>query len=337
MRYVVLALCPIVFVAIAWKSCDRALAKQLRYKVPLSLRWSFPSIRRFWFVDLLFACLAFGAVWSVAGVPLWALHLRVPYEIPLPASDLAYLVSAAFLGLFWPKVAVFSPSLPGLKMKASIARLRDLFLGGPAIDAINAGLQLEVESYLDRIVEIAGSPTDSSASLILKVIGVDSVLPAGRTRKRPPEFRQLLAERARDDFWNLYQSIARVKMVPLVGRPKPLMRVPDISWREEQKLHDAGIASVWQLAHRNNGNLPGISEERGKVLKRNAQELLRRQVRVSASALTAVTVLCCAIGLVLAREDRGKPGPEQRGNPALSSPQEANAKGAYPAPAPARN
>lgn len=323
---------PLFFVT-AWAMSNRNLSAKLAYRLPLALRCKLPSIRMFWLIDLVFSAIPFVAIWQLANLPALLLD-KFPVPVDPQVSYLVYPLSAALLGFMWPYVSEFSVALGANRFSVSIGRLRDYFLGGPTIRSINARLTAEVESYINRVLAIAGSPNESSAASVEALI-VRMWMDSRGTRASIPELRDALVECVKKDFESVYRSISGVKMIPLIDRGKPLMKIPNISCREEQKLYDAGVRSIWQLMRAADTEIGGIPRSRVTVLRSNARRAAWQRLN-AALVLAMILVVVAGLGVAsgkLNQERHVTAGAAEPSPHNAASPEDAKVRGLYPAKA----
>jgi hypothetical protein len=280
-----------IFLATAWVRSQRSLSRQLTYDIPLSLQWRIPCIQRFWLFDLLLATVALVLGSPLAGLPGLAFdRTRVLPGVSPELSGLAYPATAMLLGVAWPRISRLSITIGVGEKQAqtlSFARLRDLLLGAPAVKAINAKLQVEVASYVDRVVDAVGPTPSDAAALVESATAAGRGEPAGHR----PGLREALLKGAERDFESLYLSVGRVRMVPFLGRRRPLMLVPDMTSREEETLYRAGIKSVRDLIRGASADDLGLPRERLALLRLNAQGLVRQRVGAALSLFAVVAVM----------------------------------------------
>src|SRR5690242_16505961 len=222
---------PLYFIT-AWVMSNRNLSDKLRYNLPLSLQWQCPSIRRFWVYDLLFSTLALPAVIVATNIAVKKIMQGVLIGQP-QLSGLFYALFYVLMGFAWRRAASISIGF-GETSKAffNIGRLRDFFLRGPALASVNNNLQREIESFVDRVVEaITASPAVFTPLFRQNGNGLSRV-GTRVSRREADEIRASLLKRAESDFQLLYGQICNVEMIPLIDRDKPLMRVPQITFRE---------------------------------------------------------------------------------------------------------
>jgi hypothetical protein len=297
-----------LFLFTAWLRSTRVLRGRLRYTVPLPLLWRFPCIRWYWVSDLALSAVAFVSYLPVAGLPgkLFEDTLAATLTAYLGVSNLSYPLAAVLLGFLWPQISAVGITIQeGQKQGLSLARLRDYFLGGPAIQSINSKLHVEVASYVERVVDAATA--DDSGPLMLQAIGLPaSVSNDAATRH---ELRQTLLKRAEEDFESLYLSVIKVRMLPVMDRRRPLMMVPNMTSQEEEKLYGAGIETVRALI-RGVGAAAGLPQERLMTLRRNARRLVTQQIHFGLG-LVGIVVVVVAIGSLSSRlyyKEPVKPG-----------------------------
>jgi hypothetical protein len=284
--------CYPLFLLTAWFRSSRQLSRRLRFKLPLSLQLGLREIRAFWAGELVIGSLAFVFLMGLAKpLPGWAMEKLPGLRVDAAYSNFALPLAALALGLAWPNLASFSLGVGSRKYALSLAALRDHVLGGAAIEAINRRLELEVASYIDRVIDAAKvDPEDTGAGIVqtldLNLKGAKLNEPAALG-----EVTEALSRLARSDFASLFLRISQVRMIPLVDRPKPLMRVPDMTSHEEERLYQAELSTPWALARKAVRPIPGIDERRLQVLRTNARRLIRQRVRAAAT----VTALATAV------------------------------------------
>lgn len=303
-----LGCCWALFLLTAWLRSTRVLRGRLRYTVPVSLLWKFPCIRSYWASDLAFSAIAYVAYLPVAGLPgkLFEDSLAAKLLPYLGVSNLSYPLAAILLGFVWPQISAVGITVQeGQKQGMSLARLRDYFLGGPAIQSINSKLQVEVASYVERVIDAATA--DDSGQLILQAIGLPAM--TSNSASARSELREALMRLAKEDFESFYLSVIKVRMLPVMDRRRPLMMVPDMTSQEEEKLYRAGIESVRGLI-RGVGAAAGLPEDRLTTLRRNARRLVAQQIQFGV-CLVGIAVVVIAIGSFSSRlyfEKLVKPG-----------------------------
>jgi hypothetical protein len=214
--------CYPLFLLTAWFRSSRHLSRRLRFKLPLSLQLGLREIRAFWAGELVIGSLAFVFLMGLAKpLPGWAMEKLPGLRVDAAYSNFALPLAALALGLAWPNLASFSLGVGSRKYALSLAALRDHVLGGAAIEAINRRLELEVASYIDRVIDAAKvDPEDTGAGIVqtldLNLKGAKLNEPAALG-----EVTEALSRLARSDFASLFLRISQVRMIPLVDRPKP--------------------------------------------------------------------------------------------------------------------
>lgn len=284
-----------LYFSTAWAMSNRNLADKLKYNLPLALRWQCPSIWHFWLYDLLFSALALPVVIVATNVAVERLLQDLPDTCQEQLAGVFFSFSYLMMGFFWPRVAAiriaFGETETG-KGSFSIGRLRDFFLGGPMVESVNANLQSEIDSYIDRVAEaMLASP-----SMFLPVLRQNGN-PGGRagmrlSHREADEIRAWILSRAETNFEQLYRQICRVEMIPLIDRHKPLMRVPQITFREEGALYESGIRSILGLSFCSHRAAHGLTPERFQALRRNARGLLTQRFKAAVS-------LACVFGCLV--------------------------------------
>jgi hypothetical protein len=170
--------------------------------------------------------------------------------------------------------------------------VRDYLLGGPVTNSINSRLQAEVSSYVGRIVDTMEDAGEAGPQ-ILQALGLARKLATPEERQ---QLRETLMTRARADFESLHLLVSQVKMVPLMDRRRPLMKIPEMTAQEEEKLYQSGIETVGDLAWKTRCGLAGFPAERLDLLRRNAHRVLGQRFRVGMS-IVAITVVVVGLGI----------------------------------------
>lgn len=286
---------PLYFIT-AWAMSNRKLADKLKYNLPLSLRSQCPSIRHFWFYDLLFSTMALPLVIVATNLAVKNLLEDVPGGQEQLAG-LFYTLSYVLMGFVWPRVATISLSFgedDTSKASLSIGRLRDYFLGGPVLQSVNDNLRREIESFVDRVLEAIVASPDVFMPMLRQNGNREWRDGTKLSDADIDEVRAQLMKCAETNFYLLYDQISRVEMIPLIDRHKPLMRVPQITFREERILYESGIRSIYKLYFcRPTAAVQGIAPERLQLLRRNARGLVVQWCR------RAVSVACVTGCLIL--------------------------------------
>jgi hypothetical protein len=291
-------LCLPLFFATAWVRSNRSLGSVLSYSLPLSLRWRFPCIRWYWLCELVLSTVALAVYSPLAGLsgrlfPPSGASIIPGLETANGISHLSYPLAAVALGFLWPQISSFSVALGGSRQRLSLGAVRDYLLGGPATHSINSRVQAEVVSYVGRILDAVDDAGPDGVQM-LQELGLARRLAASAEARQ--ELRETLLKRAQADFESLYLLVGQVRNVPLLGRPRPLMKVPDMTAQEEQRLYEAGVETVVGLVRRAGRGVGGFPAERLEELARNARALLRQRLRVGLS-LAAVVVVVLGLGL----------------------------------------
>jgi hypothetical protein len=291
-------LCLPLFFATAWLRSNRALGSTLSYNLPLSLRWRFPCIRWYWLCELVLSTVALAIYSPLAGMsgrlfPPSGASLLPGLETANGVSHLSYPMAAVTLGFLWPQISSFSIAMGAARQRLSLGAVRDYLLGGPITHSINSRLQAEVSSYVGRILAAVDDAGESGAQ-ILQALGLARSLPA--TPEAREQLRETLMKRAEADFESLYLLVGQVKMVPLMDRRRPLMKVADMTAQEEEKLYQAGVETVGDLVHRARRGVAGLPADRLEVLRRNAHRLLGQRLRMGLS-LAGIAAVVVGLGI----------------------------------------
>jgi hypothetical protein len=271
------------FLLAALAMSNRDLSGKLKFTVPFTMRLRFPSIRRFFFYDLLFSLVFF-----LAAILLSKVAVRPLFEAQqadrLGLSKHFYALSIVLSGFLWPSLSEFTIAIgtAGRGTALSLGRLRDYFLGGPMVDSINNHLRTEIEAYVDRVcAALADAP-----KTLERLLPETADLGAART---------LLMGLAERDLESLYLRVSRLQMIPLVDRSKPLMRVADMRAQEEQAFYDARI---WSIVHLALAKCPApFARERFETLQLNARSLLRARVAAGAMWIVMISMFSSAATL----------------------------------------
>jgi hypothetical protein len=298
---------PLYFIA-AWAMADRNLASGLRYHMPLSLRSGCPCIRYFWFSDLLFGSMslpfvilgsqtAFGRLLSNYGQGHQDLWL------------IGYPISFVLMGLLWPKLSSIGiSSKDGTPM--SIAGLRDRFLGASKLQAINNHLQSEVETWVDRVIDSVRANPQTLETLIRR-----KFQPAWPAHSKPSEhnlddLRNELLKQEDNDYEWLHESICQAEMIPFRDRVKPLMRVPEMTFEDEQILYNSGITTIRLLRSVADRPIGAVPAARLARLRNNARQLVVQRVKSTVTSASAVAAMLICIAVVSAKVNGNptKPG-----------------------------
>jgi hypothetical protein len=254
-------------------------------------------MRWYWLCELVLSTAALAVYSPLAGMsgrlfPPSGASFLPGLEAANSISHLSYPIAAVALGFLWPQIASFSISL-GAARQVSLGAVRDYLLGGPATHSINSRLQVEVTAYVGRVLD-AIEEADPAGAQMLEALGLARSLPL--TPEAREQLHEALMKRAAADFESLYLLVGQVKNVPLLDRPRPLMKVLDMSAPEEQQLYEAGIETVGELVRRARGGVDGFTAERLQELRRNAQHLKGQRLRLGLS-LAAIVVVVIGLGL----------------------------------------
>jgi hypothetical protein len=285
---------PLYFAA-AWFMANRDLTDRLECPLGLLNRARVASVWRYWIGDAVFSAIALP-------VALFTSHqatslFSIPHDGTQKLSLAVYPAAFVLIGLIWPKISAITIGSGAGATTLSIAALRDRFLGGPMIAAINADVRRLVDDYVERLAAAVRANPPVFAAWARHHFGVVWQDVNQPTAGEIDQLRPLLATAAAKDFDGLRQDASKLEMIPLRERAKPLMKVPLMTWTEEQFLYDAGIRSVRNLyfARRRPGR---IESERWQVLRLNARRLFWTRCKLAAGAFIVIAGVSGATGFV---------------------------------------
>lgn len=330
-----------LYLLCAWLRSDHDLARRLKYKLPFSLRSQMPCIWRFWFFDLVFSLIAFAAVVLVTqrAPGLWPiLEQLTGFHMSSgdPTLDITTSVLlTAVAGLLWPVFATFSVGREGSKQAVSIARLRDFFLDGSAVESLDREMHIAIDAYFDRVFDRARV----SAPLWGRLYDIvhESANPPEPTPEEMDNLRAAVIEKAQSDFLSIFRGIAIEENIAFLPTRNGLMQVSGMKSTEATLLRKEGVPSAWALARLSEGRtVAELSRTRIIELRYNARSLLFSRARRAALGLSIVLVV--TVPPVISARARWQPTPKggaQRVSPLHAiSPEAALAAGAYAAPSP---
>ncbi len=283
---------PLYFIA-AWAMADRNLAAGLKYHMPLSLRYGCCCIRYFWVSDLLFGSIAlpfaiFGSQ-KITG-PLLS-NLGESYQ---GLWAIIYPISFVLMGFLWPKLSNIGISSKQ-DMPISIAGLRDRFLGTTKLKSINEHLQREVETWVDRVIDAVRADPQTFENFLRRRFQLAWAGNSKPSEENLDALRRELLTQAEMDLGSLYESICRVKMITFRDRGKPLMKVPEMTFEEEQALYDAGITTIRRLRSLPDGLISSISPARIAHLRNNARQFLSQRAKSAAGSIAVIAAMLICI------------------------------------------
>ena len=302
-----------LYLVTAWLMANRGLTDQMKYRLPLGLRMEIPAIRRFWVYDLLFSTMALPFVMLASHTASYSLFAN-SHDGGAPDTAWLAIYPPLFIlmGSMWPTLATITIGFGSSKMTASIGDLRDRFLGGPMIQTINDDLDRTISDYLDRLIAAIRANPRLFVTYVRRRFGCawpDAEHPA---EEHLEALRGCILAQAGKDFEAIFAEFGELQNIPFREREKPLMRVPRMTFEEEQWLYEAGLVTVGELCSAKQSPAPQISPEHFQVLRNGALRLRRGRYKLAAG-LVMVLVSMAGAGTVFARVTQG-PMPQQAGH-----------------------
>jgi hypothetical protein len=275
------AFVPLYFVA-AWFMANRDLTDRLECHLSLRLRARVPAVWRYWIGDAVFSAIALPI--ALAASHQATLWLPFGQDRAQTLSLTVYPAAFVLLGLIWPKLSAITVGTGEGGSTLSVAALRDRFLGGPMIAAVNADVHRLLEDYLDRLAAAVCANPEIFATWVRRQLGSRWEDPEHPTPTELEQLRLLLSKAAAGDFEQLRQEASALEMIPFRMRSKPLMKVPGMTCADEQLLYEAGIRSVCRFYFARHCPRTMVPQ-RWEMLKNNVGELLWTRCKLSAAAV----------------------------------------------------
>ncbi len=99
-------------------------------------------------------------------------------------------------------------------------------------------------------------------------------------------------------------------MIPFRDRVKPLMKVPEMTFEDEQTLYNSGITTIRLLRSVPDGQIGTVSVVRIARLRNNARQLVVRRVKSAVASVTAVAAMLICIASVsgMVNKNSARPG-----------------------------
>jgi len=283
-----------LFFLTAWLRSNHDLTDHLAYRLSFSKRAKTPAIRRFWLYDLLLSSLALPIAMLVYHSATFGLFWTPEQRASANnLSVLIYPLSFILMGYLWPKMAAVTISFGDSKTTFSIALLRDRLLGGPMLDIINGEIRRWIEEYGDRVAAAIKAKPEAFEVCLRRRFGVTWKHPGHPSEQEIEDVRTRIIEGAGENFDGVFEEVCKIENIPFRGRPKPLMKVEQMTAVEEQLLYDAGYGAVRALYYSRKCPTPRMAEARWRLLRNNAHRLVWGRVRLAGGF---AVLLMCATG-----------------------------------------
>ncbi len=248
------------------------------------MRLHFPVVRKYLIFDVFLSSLGLILAFLMPKyiVPSIFEDLLKLSSAHLISSYLIYPVFYVMLGFTWPKIAQMSISIGRDnqdRFTLSFNRFRDFILGNNESTALNHALNDAVDNYLDRVMNEIQQDFGAYEEFIIDTLGLSPADLQQDKTELLERIRQILDEKAAENFFQLYQDVSKFKNIPLMERNKPLMKIPEMNREDEERLYQQGIQGLFQLIFIKVNQIQDIPVARAKLIKYNAKRLLLRRVK----------------------------------------------------------